>query len=306
MPAQPLLGAPLAESMRAALRPEIESLRARGAAPSVTALTIAGDPASRYYARGQKKVFESMGLAFVSREILPTTTQAELDGWIDALNRDPAVTAVTIHMPLPAPLDPVRTLLRLDPDKDLEGTHPANVGMLTLGPHDPSSCSARAAVELLRSVRPSLRGLEVTILGKGGVAGKPLLLMLLEQRKDAATPRVAGTGTRDVAAHTRASDVVFCAAGRPGLLRGDMVKPGAVVIDIGINEVAETGPDGKPILDAAGRPKTRVVGDAVYDEVAQVAAYVTPVPGGVGPVAQMVLVRNWAACAKRQLARRGT
>jgi methylenetetrahydrofolate dehydrogenase (NADP+) / methenyltetrahydrofolate cyclohydrolase len=305
MPAQPLLGAPLVESMKASLLPEIGSLKARGVSPAVTALTIAGDPASKYYARGQKKAFEAMGLAFASREILPATTQEELLGWIDALNRDAAVTAVTIHMPLPAHLDPVRTLLRLDPDKDLEGTHPANVGMLTLGFHEPSSCSARAAVELLRSVRPSIRGLEVTILGKGGVAGKPLLLMLLEQRKDAATPRVVGTATKDILAHTRASDVIFCAAGKPGLLRGDMVRPGAIVIDIGINEVPVTGPDGKPAVDAKGRPQTRVVGDAVYDEVAQVASYVTPVPGGVGPVAQMILVRNWAACAKRQLARRG-
>ena len=304
MPAQPLRGAPLVETMRAALQPEIDGLRARGVRPTVTALTIAGDPASKYYSRGQKKVFESMGIAFASREILPATAQAELEGWVDALNRDDAVTAVTIHMPLPAPLDPVKTLLRLDPDKDLEGTHPANVGMLTLGFHEPSSCSARAAVELLRSVRPSIRGLEVTILGKGGVAGKPLLLMLLEQRKDAATPRVAGTATRDLLAHTRASDVIFCAAGKAGLLRGDMVKSGAIVIDIGINEVPETGPDGKPVLDASGRPKTKVAGDAVYDEVAQVASYVTPVPGGVGPVAQMILVRNWVACAKRQLAKR--
>jgi methylenetetrahydrofolate dehydrogenase (NADP+)/methenyltetrahydrofolate cyclohydrolase len=305
MPAQPLLGAPLVDAIRGAVRPAIADLKARGVSLKVVALPIAGDPASKYYGRGQKRMFEEMGIAFESREILPATTQEELLGWIDALNRDPAVTAVTIHMPLPAPLDPVKTLLRLDPDKDLEGTHPANVGMLSLGFHEPSSCSARAAVELLRSVRPSLRGLEVTILGKGGVAGKPLLLMLLEQRKDSATPRVVGTGTKDVAAHTRASDVIFCAAGKAGLLRGDMVKPGAIVIDIGINEVPVPGPDGRPAVDAQGRPRTKVVGDAVYDEVAQVASHVTPVPGGVGPVAQVILVRNWVACARRQLAKRG-
>lgn len=305
MPAQLLEGAPLVERIREALRPQIADLKARGVSATVTALTIAGDPASKYYGRGQKKAFEEMGIAFDSREIQPTTSQEELLAWIAALNADAGVTAVTLHLPLPSHLDPVRTLLRLDPDKDVEGTHPANVGMLTLGPHEPSSCSARAAVELLRSIRPSLRGLEVTILGKGGVAGKPLLLMLLEQRKDSATPRAVGTGTQDVAAHTRASDVIFCAAGKAGLLRGDMVKPGAIVIDIGINEIPVLGPDGKPVLNAKGRPQTKVVGDAVFEEVAQVASWVTPVPGGVGPVATMILVRNWVACAKRQLARRG-
>jgi methylenetetrahydrofolate dehydrogenase (NADP+)/methenyltetrahydrofolate cyclohydrolase len=300
MPAQMLDGAPVAARLREALAPEVDRLKARGAGARIVALSIADSPASRAYAREQRRAFESFGVAFEEREIGPGTSPDTLLGWIDGLNADRAVTGVTLHLPLPAPHDARRALLALDPAKDIEGIHPANIGMLALGPHEPASCSARAGIELLRSLRPSLRGLEVAILGKGEVVGKPLLLMLLEHKKDAATPSVLSTGTRDLAAHTRAADVIFCAAGRPGLLRGDMVKPGAIVIDIGINEVPDLGPDGKPVLTAKGRPKQKLVGDAVLEEVAQVASHVTPVPGGVGPVATVLLVRNWVACCKRQ------
>lgn len=300
MPGRLLEGAPLADAIRRALAPEIADLKARGVAARVVALTVGGSPASRAYAREQKRAFESFGVAFESREIGPATAQTELLAWIDALNRDPAVSGVSLHMPLPPPLDARAALLALDPGKDIEGTHPANIGLLALGPHEPSSCSARAAVELLRSVRPDLRGLEVAILGKGEVVGKPLLLMMFERKKDSATPTVIHTGTRDPAAHTRRADVVFCAAGRPGLLRGDMLKPGAIVIDAAINEVPVLGPDGKPALNDKGKPAKRLVGDAVLEECLEVASLVTPVPGGVGPVATMLLVRNWVACCKRK------
>ena len=299
MPAQLLEGAPIAERIRESLRPEIARLKAEGVGAKVVALTIADSPASRAYGRAQKQAFESVGVAFEPREIGPATTQAELLAWIAALNADEAVTGVTIHLPLTAPLDGRGAVLALAPHKDIEGTHPANVGMLTLGPWEPASCSARAGVELLRSVRPELRGLDVTILGKGEVVGKPLLLMMLEHKKDAATPTVVHTGTRDLAERTRAADVIFCAAGKPGLLRGNMVKPGAIVIDIAINQVPVFGADGRPASNAKGRPQTRLVGDAVLEELMPVCSYVTPVPGGVGPVATMLLVRNWVACCRR-------
>lgn len=301
MPAQLLEGAPVVERIREGLKPEISHLKARGVSAKVMALPIAGSAASRIYGHEQKQAFEGMGVAVESREIKWDTTQEELLEWVAEFNNDPSITGVTVHMPLPTHLDARRTLLSLSPNKDLEGTHPVNVGMLTLGPYEPSSCSARAGIELLRTVCPDLRGLEVTIIGKGEVVGKPLLLMMLEYKKDSATPTVVHTGTRDLAAHTRASDVVFCAAGKAGLLRGDMVKPGAIVIDIGINETPVVGPDGQPALNAKGKPQKKLVGDAVLEEVAAVASYVTPVPGGVGPVATMLLVRNWVACCKRQL-----
>lgn len=304
MPGQPLEGAPVVERIREALAPEIAHLKAREVSAKVVALPIIGSSASKIYAREQKQAFEGMGVAFESREIKWDTTQEELLEWVAEFNGDPSITGVTLHMPLPSHLDARRTLLNLSPHKDLEGTHPVNVGMLTLGPYEPSSCSARAGIELLRTVCPDLRGLEVTIIGKGEVVGKPLLMMMLEYKKDAATPTVVHTGTRDIGAHTRASDVVFCAAGKPGLLKGDMVKPGAIVIDIGVNEVPVLGPDGKQAMNAKGRPQTKLVGDAVYEEVIEVASHVTPVPGGVGPVATMLLVRNWVACCKRQMGAR--
>jgi methylenetetrahydrofolate dehydrogenase (NADP+)/methenyltetrahydrofolate cyclohydrolase len=199
------------------------------------------------------------------------------------LNLNPAVTGITVHTPLPAGMDQDAVMGAIHPSKDIEGIHPENLGRLAFGVHWPAPCAASAAVELARLARPSFKGLDAVIVGRSALVGKAIALLLLQSKTDAPTPTLCHTATADLGVHTRKADLLFAAAGRAGLIRGDMVKPGSVVIDVGINETK----DGK------------LVGDVVFDEAKEVAGAISPVPGGVGPVCHSILLRNIAACARK-------
>ena len=268
--------APLREAVRA-------ELRTLAAPPRVVAVHNPESPAARYYLRAQKKTCAEAGVAYDVRMVEPGMDEGKVVALIRELNRDPGVTGITVHTPLPKGMDQDRVMSAISPAKDIEGIHPENLGRLAFGEHHPAPCAASAAVELARAARPSFKGLDAVVVGRSALVGKAIALLLLQSRADAPTPTLCHTATADLGAHTRRADLLFAAAGRAGLVRGDMVKPGAVVIDVGINET----PDGK------------LVGDVVFDEAKEVAGVITPVPGGVGPVCHTILLRNIVACARR-------
>jgi methylenetetrahydrofolate dehydrogenase (NADP+)/methenyltetrahydrofolate cyclohydrolase len=260
----------------------LEALQALASPPKVVAIHSPGHPAARYYLKAQRKTCSEAGVAYEVREIPEGGSEAQVIRWIDELNRDASVSGITVHTPLPPGFDPERVMGAVSPGKDIEGIHPENLGRLAFGEHHPAPCAASAAVELARAAVPSFKGLHAVVIGRSALVGKAIALILLQSRGEAPTPTICHTATRDLAAHTLKADLLFAAAGRAGLVRGSMIKAGATVIDVGINETS----DGK------------LVGDVVFDEAVQVAAAVTPVPGGVGPVCHAALLRNIAACAR--------
>jgi methylenetetrahydrofolate dehydrogenase (NADP+)/methenyltetrahydrofolate cyclohydrolase len=260
----------------------LQELRQLSKPPRVMAIHNPESPAARYYLRAQKKTCAEAGVPYEVRSLEPGWDQARIISVIRDLNRDPAVSGITVHTPLPAGVDQDAVMSAILPAKDIEGIHPENLGRLAFGDHRPAPCAASAAVELARLARPSFRGLDAVIVGRSALVGKAIALLLLQSRSDAPTPTLCHTATADLGAQTRRGDLLFAAAGRAELIRGSMVKPGAVVIDVGINETS----DGK------------LVGDVAFDEVKEIAGVITPVPGGVGPVCHSILLRNIAACAR--------
>lgn len=277
MTAEILQGEPVAREIRDALRADLERLK-----PRVVAVHNEDSPAARPYRRMQERLCDEAHVKYEVHPINASTKLSAIEKLVDKLNADKTVTGITIHLPLPAGL-PDTLMERVDPRKDIEGTHPYNLGRLTMGEHWPSPCAATAAVEILRRVRPSCLGLEATIVGRSAMVGRPIVNLLLHSKTDAPTPTICHTATRDLGSHTRRADILFAAAGRAGLVTAPMVKAGAVVIDIGTNRL----------------PSGKYVGD-VTDDVREVAAVVTPVPGGVGPVTLAILLKNIVMCAKQR------
>lgn len=260
----------------------LRALRELARPPRVVAVHCPDSPAARAYRRAQERACAEAGVAYAVREIGAGSSTAELVALVRELGRDPSVAGITVHTPLPAGVDAPAVMSAVPPAKDAEGIHPENLGRLAFGGHAPAPCAASAAVELARAARPSFRGLEAVVIGRSALVGKAIALLLLQSRADAPTVTVCHTATADLGAQTRRADLLFAAAGRAGLVRGDMIKPGAAVVDVGISE----GPGGK------------IVGDVAFDEALAVAGAITPVPGGVGPVCHWVFLRNVAACAR--------
>jgi methylenetetrahydrofolate dehydrogenase (NADP+)/methenyltetrahydrofolate cyclohydrolase len=261
----------------------VKDLKSLATPPRVVAIHNPESPAARYYLRAQKKTCAEAGVAYEVRTIEPGWDQAKVVALIRDLNRDAAVTGITVHTPLPGGMDQDTVMGAIAPTKDIEGIHPENLGRLAFGVHWPAPCAASAAVELAKLAKPSFKGLDAVVVGRSALVGKAIALILLQSKAEAPTPTLCHTATADLRAHTLKADLLFAAAGRAGLIKGDMVKPGAVVIDVGINETK----DGK------------LVGDVVFDEAKEVAGFITPVPGGVGPVCHSILLRNIAACARK-------
>ena len=277
MPAEIVRGKPVAKRILGEAKKELEGLRAK-----VVAVHNAASAAAGYYMRQQKKTCAGAGVEYEVCEISGETGEEKILSRIAELNGDASVTGITVHTPLPDGVDADRVMRAIAPGKDIESIHPENLGLLAFGEHRPAPCAASGAVELARSIKPSFRGMEAVVVGRSALVGKAIALLLLQSRKEAPTPTICHTATPDLGAVTRRADLLFVAAGRAGLVRGEMIKPGAIVIDVGINET----PDGK------------LVGDVIFDEAEKVAGYLTPVPGGVGPVCLAILLHNIAACAK--------
>ncbi len=273
MTAQILDGKALAATIKAELKERVAALAERGIVPGLGTVLVGDDPGSHSYVAGKHRDCAEVGIASIQVELPAATTADELQAKITELNADPACTGYIVQLPLPGSLDDNWALGLVDPDKDADGLHPINLGRLVLGEEGPLPCTPRGIVELLRRNGIGLSGAEVCVIGRGTTVGRPLGL-LLTRKSENATVTLCHTGTVDIAAHTRAADIVIAAAGRPGLITGDMVRPGAVCVDVGITRTA------------AG-----LVGD-LDASVKDVASWVAPVPGGVGPMTRAMLLSN--------------
>lgn len=260
------------------LRVRVKALADVGRTPGLGTVLVGDDPGSHAYVAGKHRDCADVGIVSIRRDLPASATQAEVEAVVDELNADPACTGYIVQLPLPRGLDEQRVLERVDPAKDADGLHPVNLGRLVLGAPAPLPCTPRGIVELLRRYDVPINGQDVVVVGRGTTVGRPLGL-LLTRRSENATVTTCHTGTRDLGRHTRAADIVVMAAGLPGLLTPDMVKPGAVVLDVGITRTTT----------AEGRSK--LVGD-VDPAVAEVASFLAPVPGGVGPMTRAMLLTN--------------
>ena len=290
MTAQILDGKAALAAIKDELRVRVKALADAGRPPGLGTILVGDDPGSHAYVRLKHADCADVGIVSIRRDLPADATQAEVEAVVDELNADPACSGYLVQLPLPRGLDEQRVLERVDPNKDADGLHPVNLGRLVLGAPGPLPCTPYGVIELLRRHDVPLAGADVVVVGRGTTVGRPLGL-LLTRRSENATVTTCHTGTRDLAAHTRRADIVVAAAGVPGLITPDMVRPGAAVLDVGITRV--TGADGK----------SRLVGD-VDPAVAEVAGYFAPVPGGVGPMTRAMLLTNVVALAEGAAARR--
>ena len=286
MTARLLDGAATLATIKAELSTRVEALRRAGVVPGLGTVLVGDDPGSRWYVRAKHRDCAEIGIESIQRELPVGTTQAEVEAVVDELNADPACTAFLVQQP--TGLDEFAILGRVDPAKDVDGLHPTNLGWLVLGKPAPVPCTPAGIIELLRRHDVPIAGADVCVIGRGLTVGRPLGLMLT-RRSENATVTSCHTGTRDLAGHVRRADVVVAAAGVPGIVTADMVRPGAAVLDVGVSRV--TGEDGKG----------RIAGD-VAAGVAEVAGWVSPNPGGVGPMTRAMLLTNVVEAAERSLA----
>nr|WP_218883707.1 bifunctional methylenetetrahydrofolate dehydrogenase/methenyltetrahydrofolate cyclohydrolase [Allobranchiibius huperziae] len=262
------------------LRVRVEALKARGVTPGLGTVLVGDDPGSHWYVGAKHRDCAKIGINSIRRDLPAGATQAEVEAVIDELNADPDCTGFLVQQP--TGLDEFALLSRVDPDKDIDGLHPFNLGKLVLGESGPLPCTPIGVIELLRRYEVPLAGAHVVVIGRGLTVGRPLGL-LLTRRTENSTATLCHTGTRDLASIVRTADVVVAAAGVPDLVTADMVKPGAAVLDVGVSRV-----DGK------------IAGDVAAD-VAEVAGHVSPNPGGVGPMTRAMLLVNVVEAAERRL-----
>jgi methylenetetrahydrofolate dehydrogenase (NADP+) / methenyltetrahydrofolate cyclohydrolase len=277
-------GKAVAAGLRAKVVVEVGRLAAaHGLVPGLAVVLVGHDPASEAYVGSKQKMMAQAGMQSSDHRLPGSAGEAELLALIARLNADPAVHGILVQLPLPPQIDPLNVIAAIDPNKDVDGFHPVNVGRLALGLPALVPCTPLGCVKLAKTVHASLAGLEAVIIGRSNIVGKPVAQLLIGQ---SATVTVAHSKTRDLPAVCRRADIVVAASGRPELVKRDWIKPGATVIDVGINRVAGDG----------GRH--RIVGDVAFAEVCEVAGAITPVPGGVGPMTIACLLANTvrAAC----------
>ena len=284
MPATLLDGRALAKTLREELRQQVAAFREQtAAAPALTVVRVHGDPASERYLRTIQKACDDLGILFREQLLHANATQAMLEHAVRSVSRDDSVDAVLLHLPLPPGFDARAAIAQLDPLKDVDGVHPQNAGLLSqerprFVPNTPAG-----GMELLRRNGIALYGKRITVIGRSNVVGKPMALLLMQED---ATVTICHRATADLAAAVRSAEIVVSAAGAPGLITASMVTPGVIIVDFGINVLA----DGS------------VVGDVDFAAVAEIASAITPVPGGTGPVTNVMLLRNvlWAAQMRRE------
>ena len=298
MAAKLLDGEVLAQKMQEDIKARVEKLRSEGKEAVLNAVQVGENAASRVYVNNQKKSCESVGLKYELKELPAETTQEELAEFISGLNKDDSVTGIILQMPVPEQVDARKAQQAIAPEKDVEGIHPANLGRLVSGDMTIAPCTALGAMELIKANGVDIKGKETVVVGHSEIVGKPLTLMLLSSMTGSATPTVCHIATQDLASHTKRAELLFVAVGKAGLVKGNMIKDGAIVVDIGINRVPMLDENGEPVLNKKGKPKKKTVGDVVFDEAVEKASYITPVPGGVGPLTVMMLIRNTVALAE--------
>jgi methylenetetrahydrofolate dehydrogenase (NADP+)/methenyltetrahydrofolate cyclohydrolase len=271
-------GKAVAAQVRAGVAAKVAERAAQGRpAPGLAVVLVGENPASQVYVRSKARATREVGMVSIEHKLPATTDEAELLAVIGALNRRADVHGILVQLPLPKHIDAGKVIEAIAPEKDVDGFHPINVGRLASGGRALAPCTPTGCLILARSVRPDLAGLEAVVIGRSNIVGKPMAQLLLGA---SCTVTIAHSRTRDLPAVARRADLLIAAVGRPEMVRGDWIKPGAIVIDVGINRVA--GPDGKD----------RLVGDVAFEEAKAVAGAITPVPGGVGPMTIACLLRN--------------
>lgn len=283
MAAELLKGAPIAERIREELAAEMAALKAKGVTPSLAALQVGENPASAVYVGQQRKNAEKLGISYRLEELPADSSQKFVADFIGKLNQDPSVTGIILQMPVPEGLHARELQALIDPAKDVEGVSPANMGWVVFGRPTLAPCTALGVVELINSTGVELYGKEVVVVGHSDIVGKPVALLLLDKFATTTVCHI-GTGERGVLPdHVKRAEILVVAVGKAGLIKGEWVKEGAIVVDVGINRVGD-----------------KLVGDVEFEPAAERAAYITPVPGGVGPLTVTILMRNTVAAAKRQ------
>jgi methylenetetrahydrofolate dehydrogenase (NADP+)/methenyltetrahydrofolate cyclohydrolase len=284
-------GTAIGKQIREELKAEVAGMRARGVVPGLTVVLVGEDPASQVYVRMKGKAADELGMKSDTIRLPVETPEAELLALLERLNADAAVHGILVQLPLPKHMDSSKVLLRMKPEKDVDGFHPVNVGKLVIGDRTAfRPCTPAGVQELLLRSGSDPDGKHVVVVGRSLIVGRPVANILMQKAKGAnATVTVAHTGTRDLGSVTRQGEILVVAAGRPEVVTGDMIRPGAVVIDVGVNRVED--------------PKTekgyRLVGDVKFSEAKEVASKITPVPGGVGPLTIALLMRNTVQAARQ-------
>lgn len=289
-------GKAIAEGVIGKVAAETRALAQRSLTPGLAVVLVGEDPASQAYVAGKGRAAKACGFHSVQHTLPAATSEADLLSLVWALNADPSIHGVLVQLPLPKHVRSERVLEAVDPRKDVDGFHPINVGLLSIGEIGRAlvPCTPAGAMIMLdracEALETTLAGKEAVVVGRSNIVGKPMAQLLLARH---CTVTIAHSRTRDLPAVTRRADILVAAVGQPEMVRGSWVKPGAIVIDVGINRVAGQG------LDAAGKPRTRLVGDVAYAEAANVAGAITPVPGGVGRMTIAMLMANTLEAAKR-------
>jgi len=292
MTAEIISGKDVAQTIRAELSAEVAELKHKhGIVPGLCTVLVGEDPASVSYVTAKGKACADLGMKSSHHELPAETSEDELLKLVDQLNHDDEVHGILVQLPLPKHINESKVLLAIDPNKDVDGFHPVNVGRLVIGEELFPPCTPAGIQELIvRSGTPTA-GAEVVIVGRSNIVGKPIAIMMLQKKAGAnATVTVCHTRTRDMAAHTKRADILIVAAGKQNAVTAEMVKPGATVIDVGVNRIGFT---------SSG--KAKLVGDVDFEAVKEVAGKITPVPGGVGPMTITMLMRNTVRAAKLRL-----
>ncbi len=285
-------GKAAAAGLRARIGAEVARfVEQAGRKPGLAVVLVGEDPASSVYVGAKGKATVEAGMASLEHRLPADTSEADLLALVEQLNADPAVDGILVQLPLPAHINEAKVLTRIDPDKDVDGFHPVNAGRLATGLHGFVPCTPLGCVILLKRVLGDLSGKEAVVIGRSNIVGKPMALLLL---RESCTVTVAHSRTKDLPDVVRRADIVVAAVGRPEMVKGDWLKPGATVIDVGINRLPPT----------ADKPKGRLVGDIDFASASEVAGAITPVPGGVGPMTIACLIRNTfvSACRRENVA----
>jgi len=284
MAAKLLEGKPIAEELKAKIKAEVEALKAgHNRAPKLLALQMGENASSAVYVKAQKKSAESLGIEYELKTVPDSISQVEAESLIKSLNNDANITSIILQLPTPKGIDAKKLVNLISPEKDAEGMHPQNLGKILLGQYKIGPCTAMAVMELLESTKINLYGKEAVVVGHSEIVGKPLSLMLLNKFATTTVCHIA-TGERGILPeHVKRAEILIVAVGKAGIVKGDWVKEGAIVIDVGINKVGE-----------------RIVGDIEFEGASIRASHITPVPGGVGPLTTTILMRNTVELFKSQ------